>query len=641
MGLAAQRHEIGFTREKSRRRIEIMDTHRIRKWSLLMGTAFRLAVSATLTLVVLAPLGRGGEAGVEELERPDGRRVEGGIVGDVRAGFRFVPRGASTAIPLERGSMVHFNGSGPDSLASLPPFHVLVGESLRLSGSLVELSDSVVRLRVGARMGGAVLPRRCVQAIVQRPGEARVLVDSFETLDKSRWTITGKAEVVDSPRLSDRRSLRLPAAGSSVTHSLDEPLEAGRLDLAFLDDGMVVPGCRCEIEAVFRGSAGRSVIRVILGWSEQSLAVVSSPSGQALPVQRLARKPGWHRFSLRFGPDQTEIALDGQELAHGKGPEGPLTAVGMATVTEGAPAQSPAAHFDDFQLIRFAEPPVSLELDVTQDEARLVVGDQLYGAIQRADSDQVVMRVDGKPVSLRWSEVAGLYFRRVPAQGVPIQGLLVRVEWRTAPGEDLSDLDFAEGALAGLDASALTLATPYAGVLVIPRDQLRRLMVTGQGQRLVIDPTAHHLGDEISVTAPRLDPPQPEGLSLERTVDLAQVPEAPVWIVLDVVEVVGETSNSEFSRLIREGDLRTYVAVNGKRIDYLNRHIKTQNETPERVRIPIPGGLLRPGKNTLRIEVTGTSDSPKLFDDLGILQIALEVPATPGPLPPRSQPGPP
>src|SRR5205814_1821790 len=87
-----------------------------------------------------------------------------------------------------------------------------------------------------------------------------------------------------------RRSLRLPAEGTALTHSLDEPLATGRLDLAFFDDGAVVAGRQCVLEPAFRGPADRSVMRVILGWSEESLAV-ESPSGPALAVQRLARTP--------------------------------------------------------------------------------------------------------------------------------------------------------------------------------------------------------------------------------------------------------------------------------------------------------------------------------------------------------------
>src|SRR5439155_2759210 len=169
----------------------------------------------------------------------------------------------------------------------------------------------------------------------------------------------------------------------------------------------------------------------------------------------------------------------------------------------------------------------------------------------------------------------GLYFRRVPVQGAPVEGLWVRAEWRSAPGDRPADLDFAEGALAAQSAGSLALATPYSGVLTIPRSHLLRLAVLGPRRRVVIDPSAHHLGDEISVTQPVLDPPQPEGLTLDRTIELAEQPDRPAELVLDVVQVVGETSDSSFAHYIRDGELRTYVAINGRRVDYLNRYVKT------------------------------------------------------------------
>src|SRR5207248_7205096 len=140
----------------------------------------------------------------------------------------------------------------------------------------------------------------------------------FEALEPSRWSISGKPELAVEPHLSERRSLRLPAEGTSLTHNLDEPLATGRLDLAFFDDGAVVAGRQCVLEPAFRGPAGRSVMRVILGWCEESLAVVS-PSAPAVAVQRLARPPGCRRLSPPFAPDQTGLAVDGTRSAHGKG----------------------------------------------------------------------------------------------------------------------------------------------------------------------------------------------------------------------------------------------------------------------------------------------------------------------------------
>jgi hypothetical protein len=582
-----------------------------------------------------------GHTRIEVLARPDGRTVAGRLAGDSRAGFGFTPTGASAPLALEAGAIIDFNGSGPNLLDSPPAFRVLIGESLRLSGSLRGITPTGVRLGLRWQASEATVPRPGVQAVVQRPGEARVLVDGFETLDGSRWSITGKPELTTEPHVSDKYSLRLPAGGTSLVHNLVDPVAAGRFDLAFLDDGAVVAGQQWSIELTFQGTSGVSLVRILLGWSEESLALGSSPNGPALQVQRLARTPGWHRFSLRFGPDQTEASVDGKELAHGKGPDGPLVAIKLASATsaQAAPPKGLFGHFDDLQLIRFAEPPASLELDITQDEARLVVGDQLYGTISQADGERLSMNVDGEPISLNWSDVAGVYFRRSPATGATIEGLLARVEWRSAPGDDADDVDFAEGALMSITDQSITLATPYAGSLSIPRDLLRKLIVQGYGRRMLIDPAAHHLGDEYSSSPPVLDPPQPEGDSLERTVSLSSIPTDPCFLVLDVVQVVGLDNDSRWSQLVRDGELRTYIAVNGKRIDFLNRYVK-RSDAPERVAIPIPPGALHSGKNIIRLELTGMAT--KELDDFGVLQMALEFRKAPNRVPqPPHAPSPP
>ncbi len=541
-----------------------------------------------------------------------------------------MPADGSARLPLDAGSIVHCNGPGPDSSAGEPLFRVLIGDILRLSGTLREISLTGVRVAVGWQAREVALPRPGVQAVLQRPGVAQVFVDNFETLEPSRWTKSGNVSLVEGPHTSERRSLRIPAGGASLVHILPEPLSAGRLDLAFHDDGSIAAGQKWSIDLTFQGPVGPSVVRVVPGWAEESVAVESS-SGPALSVQRLARSPGWHRFVLRFGPEKTEISVDGKDLAHNRGPDGPLISIGLASSApaEGAPApdpsKTPACNIDDLQLIRFAEPPASYEMDITQDEARLIVGDQLFGSVVKADSERVAMTILAAPVLLPWGQIAGLHFRRVSAPGAPVEGLLARVEWRSAPGGDSGDLDFAEGAITAISDRSITLATPFSGILSIPRQFLQRLLIHGNGRRYVIDATAHHLGDEISVSPPVLNPPDPEGGVLERSIELAEEPGGPWFLVLDVVQVVDENNDDKFSARVRNGEFRTNAIVNGQRIDYVNRHIKTKNETPERVTMAIPPGLLHPGKNTIRLELTGAAEKDTQLDDLGVLQIALEL----------------
>lgn len=570
----------------------------------------------------------------DTLVTPAGVRTAGRLEGDAKGGFRFAAAGANAPEPLEPGDAVEGAGRGAAPASGLPPFCVELGLGQRVSGRLVSVDEREVRLAEQNAEGRLRFARSGVVAVVQRPGESVVFQDDFEALDEARWAAVGEPEVVPDPKLSGAKALSLAAGGASLTHRLRSPIVSGRLDLAFHDNRAVVPGQQWFLDLTFRGAGGPQTVRVVLGWTEESLAVESSPGSPALAVQRLARKTGWHRLGVRFGPEACEVSVDGNELAHGKGFGGPLVEIRLATFQAGQdePPEGLAGYIDDLRLVRFENPSADVETDVNQDDVRLSGGDQLFGRVRGAGPDRVELTIDGRDVALPWGEVCGLWFRREAVQGNPIEGLLVRVDWRASSGTDPRDLNSIEGALTDLTGNDLTVATAYAGTLTIPRDRVTVLRVVGKGKRVVIDPTAHHLGDEISTTEPLLDPPQPEGGVLERAFDLPAVPEGPGFLVVDVVQVVGEATEVPFSNLVKKGELRTNVKLNGEPFDYLNRHITSRNESPERVRLPIPRGLLRPGRNVVRFEQTGIASDPNYLDDLGVLGVAVEFP--PGP-PPR------
>lgn len=591
-------------------------------------TALRSAfvsLAALWAAALIAPRATADEPGPGVyLERPGGPRAEGSLLFDARAGFRFRAAGAGEGASqaVEPGDVIEFAASTTPP-ASVPPlFRIDVGETARISGALRRVTDRSVVLSVPWQSAEIEALRPGVQSLVQRFGETRALVDAFETLDSSVWTIAGTPRIIADP--ADAGALALPPGGTSIEHRFAEPLNSGRLDLTFLDDGEVRPGRRWTLGLVFRGPSGPAEARVLLGWEEESLAV-ESPEGPALAVQRLARGEGWRRLTIRFGADRTEVSVDGKELAHGHGPTGPLESIRVATTGErGESEDGRGGVVGEIQVFRFTQPPSSLEVDPSRDEARLVIGDQLFGAVRGGDRDRVEMIVDDEPVALRWEDLAGLYFQRTPAPGAPVRGALARVWWRSGDDDPERAADFAEGAVEALSDASLTLATPYLGTLTIPRDRLIRLQVLEPGLRLVIDPSAHHLGDEISVTKPPLDPPLPEGGVLERSFELAEVPADPAFVALDVVQVEGEEPGLQFAKFVSGGELRTHVEVNGKRIDYLNRHVTDSNKTPERLRIAIPEGTLVAGRNRLRIVLTGTENNPTGYDDLGVLGVAVE-----------------
>ena len=589
----------------------------------------RLALVACLGIAASAwtvgsASARPGPQRSESITRPDGLSSQGRLIGDAGQGFRFSLKGNEPTISMEKGIVVTFDGPGADAASGFPPMRVLLGVDQQISGKLGTVDDASVVLEDGPGGARVVVARPGAIALAQRPGEALVFQDGFETLDPARWDEVGEPSVVETPRLVGSRSLAIPAGGSAVTHRLSEPVGSGRLEVAFHDTGQVIPGQQWFVDLYFRGASGPESIRAVLDGSEESLAVQSS-GGPALAVQRLARKAGWHRLSVRFGPE-TELAVDGDELAHGRGPSGPLVEIRLANRTVGNPVipKGVAAHFDDLRLVRLAEPVGGLEVTPRVDDVRMVDGDQVFGRLKGADVDGATLLVDGQVVALPWTEVASLQFQRSPKQARAIDGLLVRLEWRSAPGNDARDLDQVEGALIKVDDVALTVATPYAGDLIVPRDRLRKLKVIGQGKRVVLDATSHHLGNEVSKLSPLLDPPMFEGGTLERVLTLDKVPDGPAFVVLDVILVVGEANSLQFSELVRKGEIRTNVRVNDKLVDYLNRHITTKNETPERIRLPIPAGLLHLGENKIRIEQIGKFSEPEELDDLGILTFAVE-----------------
>ncbi len=604
-----------------------------RAWNRTRTWTIGLILAAS-PLATARALGQDGPGRVEALVKPDGGRVEGSLAFDPAKGFSL--RTGDGVEAIGRGATLAVEAPWPNSAraAGLPPFHIVLGQEQQVSGRLTRMDDKAVRIEDGPSGATLNIDRAGIQTVSQRPGEAVDVQDGFETLELAKWSIVGAPEVSADPKLSGGHSLQLPAGGSAVTRKLASPVTSGRIELAFLDDTNVAEGHQYFVDLLFRGTSGAESVRAVLGWADDSLAV-QSPGGPALVVQRLARRKGWRRLDIRFGPGRTEVAVDGDDLAHGKGATGPLVEIRLGT--ERLPKAPPAAkglaaHFDDLRIVRQAGTSTSPEIDPGQDEVRLVEGDQIFGALEPADADRLSLKVDGKSVGFAWREVSAVRLARKPSPSPLLEGHWARVAWRAAPGDDIHDLDRAEGVVKGLTAGSLTLATPYAGTFAVPRDQIRRVDLLGRMTRGVLDPTPHHLGDEIARESNPIDPPQPEGSTLEMTFRLDRVPEGPAFLSMDVLQVVGGDRSLPFADDIAKGELRTNVAINGKPVDYLNRHIRDRNEIPERIRLPIPAGVLKAGANDLKItQAIRVEDN--YVDDLGVLGIALEFDPPEGPKP--------
>ena len=293
---------------------------------------------------------------------------------------------------------------------------------------------------------------RCRGAACRRSCSGRARRGCWPTASKrstrSRWSVAGKARRPSTSRGSrGRQSLRAAGRGG-VDGPQPGGAAGGRPAGAGLPTmtGRSSAGRECVVEPTFRGPAGPDrdpdhpgVVRGEPG--------ASSRRAGLLQVQRLAGSAGWHRLTLRFGPEETEISVDGQELAHGRGPGGPADRA--SGWRPGRPRRPPKAegrrHFDDLRLIRFAEPPASLEVDPVRTRP----------GSSSATRSSARSRVP-TPSAWSWPSTAGRSRcggARSPgctSAGCPRRARRSRGCWcgpsgGPAPGDRPTDVDFAEG----------------------------------------------------------------------------------------------------------------------------------------------------------------------------------------------------
>ena len=580
---------------------------------------------AAVLLALASPVGpalarqepEGDKPSRETAELADGRWITGRLA-DRGGAIVFLPDADGPPLSLDRIARIVMEPMAP--LLEPAPMLLELGFDEQVSGRLVAIDAEAIRLEPSGGIGAIRVDRRGALALRQRPGMAIVADETIGPPDPSRWTFEGGAALGDSGP-DHPGVVRLEGERAKARYRLPEAVESGLLELSFRWEEARVAGRRWWLELRFDGAAGVETVRVVLGMADPFPSIESS-GGPDLVVQPLVLEPGWHRLSARFEADRTLLAIDGDVLGRGDGVSGPLS--GVALVAEGTAnadrAGASVALIDALKIVRTFEPTTATEVDPSQDEIRLAAGDQIWGIVLGADRDRIRLEVLERPIELPWSRVAGVAFRRTPEAGAMVEGPLVRVSWQGGAPEMAPER--LEGALAGIDAEVVRIATAYAGVVAVPRSRITEIAIQGRGLRLVLDPHRRHLGDQLM---PELDPPLPDGDHHHVAFRLVAVPEGPAALVLDA-EQVESALEGRFADDIERGDLRTNVVLNDEPVDFLNRFVADVSGAPIRLRVPIPEGLLREGENVLDFEQTGMAEDPGNRDDLGLLRVALEWP---------------
>ncbi len=580
-----------------------------------MGKVSGLIGGAVASAALLTAFVRPGPLGAAEAVLAGGKSLAGRLkLEDGRLVFH--PSGRHPALRLDQVHHVRlaFARVPPQRAAAL--FRATLADGSRLTGEMVGLDARSLRFRTGwAR--DLVVPRSGVISLTQLPGFLATFTDDLENGLKA-WKTTGKVALSERQHVSGKHSLVLSAPGQTAEYVLADPLAAGSAAINFRD-GESSAGCRWLVEAEFRGERGPRVVRVqVAGDAENYRIDVPGSDQQGF---RAPRRPGWHRLRIEFAPTTLLVTVDEAALwaTRMHGPGGPLHKVRLVcqALPEGGRPRG-EVFFDDLGLACAVPPLRRQPADPRQDEIWLAGGDQLLGDLLRADSHAIEMKGRFGSRTWSWGEVRGLFFRQDRAAPLACDGEQVSLLLRSGAGPDP---DQVIGQVRALDDERLMLRSPLLGDLEVGRKYVRQVRWLFHGRRITLDRAARHLGPKGKVAA-GFQPARAEGESLHWTFRLEGVPPT-ARLRVDVVHLKGPGDG--IAAALARGELRTEVVVNGRVVDYLNRHVERSSREPRPLTIALPRGVLRVGENTLRLRQTPAGKT-RHYESCGITGLVLEMP---------------
>jgi hypothetical protein len=533
---------------------------------------------ALLTLaVVSSALAAAAPARADEVTLTDGRRLP--VTLTLEADGRLHLSAADrSGVPLDRVQYVRFGWASAAPFRAGVVHQVRLMREQRLTGELLALDAAELRLRTPWRDRLAV-PRGALAGVTTLPGQSILFDEDFEEGLKA-WKLTGSPQLTTKQHTSGEHALLFDAAGQSAAHAPASAVEAGSAGVNFLVPEEAA-GARWQVEAEFQTSAGAKVVRVTIAGNGAAYTV-EAPSPRDAGAE-VARRPGWHRLSVEFGPASLVVTIDDAVLwySRNKGPGGPLREVRLSCVADKGTVRGAVA-FDEFTLTRAVEVLPRPAGTSAQDEAWLTAGDQVLGRLTRLDRRGLELEGRFGKRAYSWAEARGAFPKRPAARPATTDGAHVRLWLRPAAGSEPDEL---EGVLRALDERRLTLRHPALGDLEIERARLLRLKPLFHGKRIELDNGARHLGEKGRL-APGAWPARAEGPSVQYPFRVEARPEA-ARLALTLLPIDG----------------RAEVVINGHVVEDLSRYAGPKARSAVPVRVPLPRGSLKAGENVVEMRV--------------------------------------
>jgi hypothetical protein len=572
---------------------------------------------------------------VESPQSPDERAiladrepVSGRLEIDSALGLVFRPTDGGPPLPVRTiRKVVH---AGPRQIApgTSPAHRLFFWGNESLSGTIQSIDGETVQLKTPA---GDVLPVPVylISKIEHFQGNAVILREEFED-ESAAGQFVGDAKRGDARAASGKWSLNLRKPGDAVEYRLPDPIASGWVEARFYDSGAIQPGPQWFCEFEFDSKAGVRQLQILLGWDADSYGL-ATPQGPSFPVQRLARRTGWNRIGLSYSAESTAVLVNDAVLTHRDVGVGSLRLVRF--VVRPSPdaedpalaREEPAGHVDDLQIAATIASAAERQPTRDQDDVMLTSGDQLFGHIEAATIRDVTIKGEFGSWSVPWTQLHQIHFapRSTPMKSVDGQRVRVQLASNSDSQTRRTDSDVLEAVVGELTDEFIRLDHPHIGPVRILRGQLREMEFFAAGRWLSVDSRFHHFGDQVDI---RFQVPHPGGSDRNWDFSLDRVPEQ-ASLVLYAVGLEPMVAGAEFNRRLENDEWRTYVTINGQKLDArgLNHLLPPNSRGAVRLVVPIAPGILNKGGNVLRVFQTPQRDDPKSFDDCGVFGIGLEL----------------
>ncbi|MCC7422175.1 MAG: hypothetical protein IT428_18005 [Planctomycetaceae bacterium] len=571
----------------------------------------------------------------------DGRRVRGTLEeSDGRLAWR-----ASDGKLLSLTSLRWVDGvEGSVSSPRWPLRQIALRGGGSLTAGWIGSSEKSVRLSLWNDQLVEV-PVAVMESFGPLASERELFFDDFGE-SRGEWREEGgPVEIVSVADEEEGESAMRLTAGTSVSIAVPGRRSDLRLALRYrLPSKPVGPAWKVALRAA--GDMGKDATEVLSVRFEKNEGSprLAGTDGARFDHQELRVAAGWRQLTLLVQDRRVHLLIDGQLRASGRVP---ATAIDGVLLEADSAAESPRVEgprgdadrwsvlVDDVQIQGLVPLAIDRREEWRQepgvDALRLRSGDALFGGLERATRADVGFVAAGQRVSMRWKDVERVTLRDRSCELSPVDGVIARL-WLRGPSDRPATPipgDSLVVAMVAIDRNSLGVHHPSLGRISIPHGAVRRIEPWYRGRLQMIDTEVHHYGSAVRGEFRRpLPEDRPHEIEFEAE-SVAAGEQAVLCMATRDVEPCGRDvpPGSPHLAELRAGGLRTEVMLNGVGLGDLNSQLTWKQAVPDDlvVRLAVPAGLLKKGRNVVRVSQRPARLDPDSFDDCEVGPMWLEI----------------